>query len=239
VQPLSIDLVATELLDCTGETAGSITAMAMGGSPPYLFSLDNGPFSTENIFNNLPPGQYRVTTQDNLGNEVSGLALLTAPNPLEMDVVITENDIEIMVTGGKAPYNYSIDGGQAFSNTQFFNDLDVGEYNIFVEDANGCTIEQTITITSVSVASINHSLILDLAPNPATDITYLSVGIQTYQKINISLIDILGRTVRTYETKSSLGSNKFPIDISNIPSGTYLIRMDIDDQVAVRKIIVE
>ena len=238
IGPLSIELVATESLDCTGGTAGSITATAMGGTPPYLFSLDDAPFTSSNVFNDLPPGQYRVTVQDALMNEVSGLALLTAPNPLEMEVLIVENDIEILVQGGNPPYTYSIDGGQAFSNSQIFTDLNLGEYNIYVEDANGCVIEQIVNIISVSVSPINHSLILDLAPNPASDITYLSVGSQTYQELNISLIDILGRTVRTYETNSS-GSDKLPIDISNIPSGTYLIRLDMDNQVAIRKLIVE
>ena len=239
VQPLSIDLVATEFLDCTGETAGSITAIAMGGTPPYLFSLDNGPFGTENVFDNLPPGQRRVTVQDDLGNEVSGLALLTAPNPLDLDIIIIENDIEIMVTGGSAPYNYSIDGGQAFSNSQFFTDLDIGEYIVFVEDANGCVIETTVVITSVSTSSIDHRLILDLAPNPTSDITYLSVNNLAHQEINISLIDILGRTIKTYENSSILGSNKIALDVSEIVSGTYLIRLDVDGQVAVRKLIIE
>jgi len=239
IGPLSIDLTATEILDCTGETAGSISATAMGGTPPYMFSLDNGPFSSENVFTDLPPGQYRVTVQDDLMNQVSALAVLTAPNPLEMEVIITGNDVELIVTGGRAPYSYSINRGQAFSNSQFFTDLNLGEYDIYVEDANGCIIEQVISITSVSTSSISPDLILDLAPNPASNVTYLSIENQAYQEINISLIDILGRTVRTYETNSSLGSNKFPMDVSNIASGTYLIRVDMEGQVAVRKLIVK
>jgi|GEM_PF-133836 len=238
VGPLSINLAATESLDCSGLIAGSISATATGGRPPYLYSLDNGPLSTENEFENLPPGQYQITVQDALLNQVSGLALLTAPDPLEMDILITDNEIEILIDGGIAPYSYSTDGGQAFSSSQFFTDLEVGEYTVIVEDANGCFIEEIIVISSVSISPIDHSLILDLAPNPASELTYLSIGTQAHQEINISLIDILGRTVKTYKTDSSLGMH-FPIDISNVPLGTYLIRLDVDDQVAVRKLIIE
>ena len=40
--------------------------------------------------------------------------------------------------GGTPPMLYSIDGGQHFSNSEMFENLTAGDYQVMVEDANSC-----------------------------------------------------------------------------------------------------
>ena len=239
IGPLSITVEVNEILDCTGLTAGNIFVFGDGGTPPYLFSIDNGPFTSETVFENLPPAEYSITIQDANLNEVSTLALLTAPNPLELEVDITDNDIEIMVSGGAAPYNYSIDGGQAFSTSPFFADLDVGTYEVVVVDGNECSISQMIEITSTSIANVNHDLIIDLSPNPADQFTTLIIESDLVDELSIELLNILGQSVRNYSSTDQIAFGRYELNLNGIIPGTYLVKIEMNEQVAVRKLVVQ
>ena len=172
-------------------------------------------------------------------NQVSNIVLLSAPDALAMNIEIRDNEIEILVSGGIPPYQYSIDGGASFSNGRVFSDLDPGTYEIIVVDENDCSISEVIEIINTSTSPIQQDLIVELAPNPASDITYLSISNITSREIEISLIDILGRTVRTYDQSTLIGVDQYALDLHNIVAGTYLIRLKLDSRVAVRKLIVE
>jgi len=51
-----------------------------------------------------------------------------------------------LVTGGEAPYVYSIDGGDSFGTQEDFLGLTAGQYDVVVMDINGCLFDQTLTI---------------------------------------------------------------------------------------------
>ena len=55
-------------VSCFGETDGFVVIESVeGGVPPYLFSLDGGPFVSQQSFLNLAPGEYTITVEDQLG----------------------------------------------------------------------------------------------------------------------------------------------------------------------------
>ena len=51
------------------------------------------------------------------------------------------------VTGGTAPYEYSIDGG-AYGRTTIYKNLEAGAHTVAVRDTNGCVFSTTVTIAS-------------------------------------------------------------------------------------------
>ncbi len=238
--PLSLETeVTANTVDCTAVNAGTITATGIGGTPPYLYSLNEGPFESTNVFPDLPAGEYRITVQDALMNTVSNLVFLSIPDVLSMDIVITDNNIEVNVSGGTPPYQYSIDNGQTFSNIQIFEGLAVGDYEVVVEDANGCTVTEMISITSVAVSYINESLIFYIQPNPAQGSTQLLLDVQPTETIEISLVDILGRTVRNYNDVTQNSSNSYELNLDGLIPGTYLVRIEMEGQIAAKRLIVQ
>jgi len=52
---------------CFGQRNGSISLEVQGGTPPYLFSLDNQTFNGSNIFLGLGAGEYTVYVKDGQG----------------------------------------------------------------------------------------------------------------------------------------------------------------------------
>ena len=71
----------------------------------------------------------------------------------------TDGKITITVIDGTAPFVYSFDGGTTFSTEKFIEDLPTGNYNIVVEDADGCDDSRVVYLSEPSL------LIVDLGEN--------------------------------------------------------------------------
>ena len=71
-------------------------------------------------------------------------------------VVSTEGSIVITPTSGSGPYQYSVDGGQSFLNSNNFNNLPVGNYNIIVKDASDICLYEVGVLIQVEGLVINE-----------------------------------------------------------------------------------
>jgi hypothetical protein len=56
---------------CAGSSAGVITVIPQGGTPPYTVSFNNIEYPNQTIFNNLAAGQYTISVSDSLNLESS------------------------------------------------------------------------------------------------------------------------------------------------------------------------
>jgi large repetitive protein len=52
----------------------------------------------------------------------------------------------LSIDGGNTPYLYSLDGGENFSGQNLFTNLDPGNYDLVVQDANGCEYAESLFI---------------------------------------------------------------------------------------------
>lgn len=79
-------------------------------------------------------------------------------NVTEPTCVGNNGSIEVIVTGGAAPYEYNIDGG-ANQPSNIFSNLSFGGYTIQVIDASGCvyTLQSVVNYKPVSIQSLTLS----------------------------------------------------------------------------------
>jgi len=138
---------------CYGSCDGQATVTTSGGTPPYTYIWSNSATTSTN--SQLCAGTYQVTVIDTNGCQTISAVILTAPNPLYVIATGTNesycgaNDgyIAITQTGGTAPYQYSIDNWATSYTTPGFNGLAAGAYTVSIMDANGCTAQDTLTIS--------------------------------------------------------------------------------------------
>jgi|GEM_PF-602770 len=140
-----------------------ITVIAAGGTAPYTYSFDNGiTYSTSNLFSTFNPGNYEIKVRDAQNNITSIIAVLSALNPLSIVATVvspancTQNGIiQATVSGGQAPYDYSINGGP-FQTSNTFN-VPAGTYIISARDVNGCSVVVVVELKQPEplIASIN------------------------------------------------------------------------------------
>lgn len=139
--------------ECADTNTGSISLTGLNGVEPYFFDWTNHDMNGGNP-QNLYTGIYNVTMTDAEGCQVFNSFVINQPPRIISEVVkldgMCEGDLgEIMfdaTIGGTPSYLYSIDGGDSFSTENHFKELSGGEYNIMVQDANGCHWADKMTI---------------------------------------------------------------------------------------------
>ncbi|MEO1417119.1 MAG: gliding motility-associated C-terminal domain-containing protein [Bacteroidota bacterium] len=147
-EPDTLTLDIGEAVDilCFGDSTGSIALFTTGGTQPYSFSLDSTVFQPDSLFEGLTADTYQILVVDDSGCVARVDTQLTEPPRLEasivqqVDVDCFGNDngtLEVFVQGGVPRYLYSLDG-DTLTDVFLFSDLPPGNYEITVQDDNGC-----------------------------------------------------------------------------------------------------
>jgi hypothetical protein len=140
-----------------------------------------------------------------------------------------------------------------------FINLPVCIYKIFPEKAGLTTFPATINMQTVSGSSANCSLYIGadnisiginvpsyseldknirVYPNPVHENVFISLINEKPQYLTLSLEDITGKEVVAQEKFISSGTENYLIPLSSVPSGVYLIKIQVDGMpLIVRKII--
>ena len=80
-------LLATPLPAACAALPGSIRIDSVrGGSPPYVYRLDDGPWVSNANFSGLTAGSYDVQAEDSRGCAIEAKLVLTAPLPVQVDL---------------------------------------------------------------------------------------------------------------------------------------------------------
>ncbi|MEM9837226.1 MAG: hypothetical protein AAF828_12025, partial [Bacteroidota bacterium] len=133
---------------CNEGADGSLTLNVTGGTPPYEFSFENGPFTPVNTITDLPIGTYNVRMRDDNGCLVEQ-DIFVNELVLELDpTAITLSEprcfgesnarIEIVLNNGLPPYRYDFNGGTNYQNNPILDSIPSGVYTVSVIDSNAC-----------------------------------------------------------------------------------------------------
>ena len=152
-------LLEIDNITCSGNNSGQINLSVSGGSAPYTYNWSNGE-TTRNL-GDLGPDDYSVTITDakNCVTELSGEILETAQLEIETQIIgnVTcagnaDGLIDITVVGGTAPYSFNWSNG---ATSQDISNLNGGNYQVSITDANGCEgfYENTIAEPTTLICS--------------------------------------------------------------------------------------
>lgn len=144
-------IIATQITDATcNNNNGSI--LIQNNTPTTVFSLNNAPYVTTNLFSNLMAGNYRISVKNSDSCIVN--ATVTVLNKgsnlkIKLDTMPTRCQVDIGVitataTGGSGTIKYSLDSINYGLTNRFIN-LKEGIYKVFVKDSF-CTAIDSIRI---------------------------------------------------------------------------------------------
>ncbi len=166
---VTVAVTATQVSPTTGNSNGSITASATGGTG-FTYSLNNGTFQASGTFNNLAAGTYSITAKNSNGCLGVLQVTLTATNPCAgVNITVSTTQVNpatgasngsITATAtGSTGFTFSINNGP-FQASGTFTNLAAGTYTITAKNSNGCLGSAVATLTATSPCA-NVSIVIN------------------------------------------------------------------------------
>ena len=235
-------------ISCNGLSDGEITIDAQGGTGAYQYSIDNGlSYVSSSVFGSLPDNSYTCYVIDDNGC-IAGPSIVDVVEPTVLvlnSAAVTSNfngmqtscdgssdgEITILASGGTPNYNYSVTGFAPFSPSNVVIGLQAGNYDVVVQDANGCeTTVGAMILNITSPAAINASTTVtsdyngeDVSCNGSSDgeITITSTGgtgtAYTYMFATANYNGVSPHSV------NALSAGSYPITVADINGCTFSI----------------
>ena len=177
---------------CNGDATGSIRVNPPPlGQPPYQYSINSGvSWQSSPMFNALTAGAYTVFFRSFNGCQGTLPVTINEPAAITASPVLvrvqcngeSNGSITVNISGGTAPYQYSINNGTSWqSNNNFI--VPAGNYDILIRDANNCRIINNITMTEpapLTAFAVNQNASCD-GGNDGRIIVNASGGNASYQ----------------------------------------------------------
>ena len=160
---------------------------------------------------NVPIGNYYVDLTSNGCIYRQWVNVTVAESPKIDNINITGTTATIAVSGGSAPYLYSLDGIN-FQNSNIFTNVSRGNHTVYVKDKNGCEIIQSkfLIINLINAITPNGD-----GKNDVLDYSDLKIKDQ----VSIKIFDRQGSLVYQSEGQNYIWDGKaFGRTVS---SGTY------------------
>lgn len=224
---------------CINDSSGFAKMEASGGKAPYNYTWANGHNSRE--ISNLKAGVYYVTVTDDDGTNGIGFVKITEPELLEITEVLKKEyisgiagSIELSISGGSGKYSYEwTKDNNFFSNEKNIYNLLPGCYNLVLEDSCKNVIDSTICILDLSkTENENNDQIVNVFPIPAKD--YITIECKNINFTKCKIIDKSGQVV----LKKSISQSKETINISNLNSDIYFLKLTNKKKTHTEKIFI-
>lgn len=214
------------------------------------------------IVSNIPeegyiPGQTYTITATNYNMGATRFGFEVSPQKLNGDlmgtIVITDT-LRTKLVGGTKYITYRADGVSGIDENSWTFDWiappagsgEVVFYGAFNSNSghkgNDGTTLSTLTVQEFGfngLATISSNVSnLTIYPNPSTDVMKVSFDLKKSAYITIDVVDLAGKQLISVASGKFNGSITREINVSNLPQGMYLLKIDVDGKAATQKITV-
>ena len=194
---------------CHGFNDGQLVMNVIGGNTGYQYYIDSN--LGQSVLSNLGAGEYTIEIEDSKGCLLDTLIVLEGVDELVLETILIEapscagvvdGQIILMASGGHDGYQFIWDDGVSLPGR---SGLDAGVYSVSLEDAEGCSVEETFTLDYENSVSVDWTL------NPAT-CSELSDGVLSFSNPS-------GQGPHTY----TVFHNNLISDLNALPEGELVL----------------
>lgn len=146
---------------------------------------------------------------------------------------LNDGSATVNVGLGNPPYAYAWSNG---ANTQTVDSLGSGTYSVTVVDAFGCSDEFSFNLFTSGTNDLANAIQLALFPNPSSGLSTLQATFGQKTDVQVEILNATGQ--RLWVTSANAVENlSQPLDLTQFPSGLYLVRVSAEGKTALRKLI--
>ncbi len=240
--PFTYDLTIMDV-SCFDGSDGVIIANPLGGTPGYEIIWSNGVEGPDN--SGISAGEYSFELVDANGctnnrsfviNQPDEL-LITESSTTDATVGASDGTIDITVEGGTMPYTFAWSNGGIIED---LNGVPAGDYTVEVTDANGCVVlSETITVTGVtSTIDLSLDQFISVYPNPNNGQFDVIMDFGAKRAIQIELYDVIGRLIMPTQKLNTAAATQ-RISMPDPAAGVYVLKIQVDDSVITKKIVID
>jgi hypothetical protein len=265
--PLStVSAKVEKQISCFGENDGSVSIpIPTGGTPPYSVIWNGNSSLNTYVLTSLKPGVYNAIIKDANGCTVSSQATIIEPaqvvvsSPKDTTVLIqTKAELVASTNQTASKYQWQSNTGTGYQNLEnvfqysgvktsklTIDNITLANHNQpfrCIIETNGCFDTTAIAVlsvrTNVGVDEEFDSETCRVYPNPTGDSEELLVQLENVhsQVLNIELLDMMG--ISRVQTGIQSQNGIFPIAVSGIAKGMYIVRVITSSGILTQKIIV-
>ena len=188
--PINITITVTDA-KCFGDNSGAISAVAAGGTSPYVYAWKNcqgGPVMTGPSIPDLFAGCYAVTVTD--GKGCTAVAQDTIKEPIKFQFSSKQDSVScfggmngmatVFVSGAMPPYTFLWGNGDK---TPTADSLKAAFHSVTVTDAIGCqavTLVQVLQPPRLLIDSLTTTPISCFGTNDGTITVFTKGGVKPY-----------------------------------------------------------
>jgi len=140
-----------------------------------------------------------------------------------------DGSASVVLAGGLAPFQYAWSNGDT---SQTVNNLLPNDYTVTITDSLGCAATIDVHIGFPDGIAENE-LVINVFPNPSHGEFTIQTDDLNGQSIQVDVCDVTGKSVY------SAVMNEATLQISGLSAGIYNIRLMYNNEMVVRKLVVE
>ena len=118
-----------------------------------------------------------------------------------------------------------------------FEDKDFANQNIAYYRIKQVDNDGLYTFSNVEVLKNSNYHSIAISPNPASNTTNIIYALGQAKDVVISLMDVQGKRLMTFNTIGHSGMNKFPIQVTNLAKGIYSVLVETNSSKQTIKLI--
>jgi|GEM_PF-611395 len=218
--------------NCDGEPL--VTIDVVGGCPPYTFP----------DLTNTDPGNYDGFVTDSKNDSVAVNFVILDVQPIDITIVEvlgnddTPSQVDVEVSGGTGDYTYVWQDsvGVVLSEDQDFNEFIEMSQSIFltVTDEAGCTqsIEVFVDVPVATYDLDSEDLLVRLIQNPVMETLEMELS-GSARVTGVKIYDLNGLAI----LQKDFATNNISIPVMELSAGLYLIQVELDGKVVVKRFL--
>ncbi len=118
-----------------------------------------------------------------------------------------------------SPAYYLVEDNKVMPGTTYY-------YRIRQIDIDGRSSYSKVVTASLTVGKVKY---LQIRPNPVSNILKWEVNVLKSQQLNVSVMDVTGKTLINRKLHADAGSNNFKINVSALKNGAYILKIVDED----------
>lgn len=211
---------------CCGFGEGNFSIFNGSGQ---LLIFNDGDFGTE-------------VTEEFCPSEIGCMVTATFTTQDASNSSAFDGSLMIMASGGIAPYQYSIDGGITLQDSEVFENLAAGPYEVVVNSGDGvCAYTETVTIDfSSGIHIINgQNVEVDILPNPTEGVFKVIISNLNIDNplLHVEVFDNSGRLIQNRTIGKFNNEYIGSLSLYDYPDGSYFIKISNKDFNVLEKIV--